>query len=245
MRRFSFGLVVVTALIVAACGRQVTPNPAGFGAGGAAPGFMSVKFDVAGTFNFSSYQYWLVFDPTGDGKTPSTYPARDGWNGYWNAIEVSGTQGATSASVWQFVRSPGNPIPYPQRLPPVSAQQLQYFSNSNGSGSEFTVVFARSLFFNRVNPSPSPSPLPLVWTYNAFTTQGSFPQQIFVDSMGAGGAVDPQYVSPALDTRTCFDQPFYSRYGGQLPDPNAQIASVEIANNPSPAPSISPCPTPH
>ena len=49
-RRLIFGFVVVlvTAFIVAACGRQVTPNPPGLGAGGALPGYMSVKFDVGG-----------------------------------------------------------------------------------------------------------------------------------------------------------------------------------------------------
>ena len=41
IRRLSFGFVVVlvTAFIVVACGRQVTPNPPGLGPGGAPPGY--------------------------------------------------------------------------------------------------------------------------------------------------------------------------------------------------------------
>src|SRR5271170_7186225 len=56
IRRLSFGFVVVlvTAFIVVACGRQVTPNPPGLGPGGAPPGYMSIIFDVAAPFNFSS-----------------------------------------------------------------------------------------------------------------------------------------------------------------------------------------------
>jgi hypothetical protein len=232
--------VVVTAFIVAACGRQVTPNPPGFGAGGAAPGFMSVKFDVASQFNFTNYQYWVVFDTTGDQKTPSTFPQRDGWNGYWGAVEVGGGVGTTFAKAFQFVRTPPNRTPALIQLI-TTPQQFQYIANSNGSGTEFSILVQRSIFIS-ISPGPSPTPLPLNWTYNAFTTQGNFLNQpTFVDSMGVGGPVDPQYVSPVLNTAQCFDQTFTSLYGGQTIDPAAQISTVEIANNPSPAPSISPC----
>jgi hypothetical protein len=243
VRRFTFGLVVVTAFIVAACGRQVTPNPTGFGAGGAAPGSISIKFDVASQFNFSNYQYWVVFDTTGDGKTPSTFPQRDGWNGYWGAIEVGGGIGTTFAAPYHFLRQPPLRTPVIRQLIGLSPQQFQYIANSNGTGTEFTILVQRSIFLNNFqNPSPSPSPLALNWTYNAFTTQGNFLNQpTFVDSMGVGGPVDPQYVSPVLNTAQCFDMPFTSLYGGQTIDPAAQISTVEIANNPSPAPSISPC----
>src|SRR5258708_2185157 len=43
IRRFTL-FVLVTALIVSACGRQVTPTPAGLDGTGIAPGFMQVKF---------------------------------------------------------------------------------------------------------------------------------------------------------------------------------------------------------
>src|SRR5581483_3726414 len=36
--------VLVTALIVSACGRQVTPNPPGTNGTGLSPGFMKIKF---------------------------------------------------------------------------------------------------------------------------------------------------------------------------------------------------------
>lgn len=52
--KITFGLLIATAIMVAACGRQVTPNPPGIGAGGALPGQVAVLFDVAAPFNFSS-----------------------------------------------------------------------------------------------------------------------------------------------------------------------------------------------
>ncbi|HEY3676981.1 MAG TPA: hypothetical protein VGK84_13420, partial [Candidatus Tumulicola sp.] len=66
IRRLGFVLVLLAAVTVVACGRQVTPNPPGIGPGGAPVGYMSVFFDVAGPFNFSNYQYWIVFNTSGN-----------------------------------------------------------------------------------------------------------------------------------------------------------------------------------
>lgn len=80
---------------------------------------------------------------------------------------------------------------------------------------------------------------PVQFVRNAFVTQPSQGNLTFVDSMGAGGPVDPQFVSPKL----CMTQPFDNTYypqGQYVPtDPASQITSIEIANNPI-APS--PCP---
>ena len=159
MRKLTFGLLVVTAFIVAACGRQVTPNPPDLGAGGAAPGFMSVKFDVAAPFNFSSYQYWVVFNTSGNGLTPDTHPFQSNWAAYDAALEVAGVGGATYARVIQFRKDPSNPHIPPQFLPVITTpQQFQYNANSNGTGTEFSIVFQRSVFIP-VSPGPSPTPL--------------------------------------------------------------------------------------
>lgn len=250
MRKLTFGLLVVTAFIVAACGRQVTPNPPGVGAGGAGPGYMSVKFDVAAPFNFSSYQYWVVFNTANNGLTPDTHPFQSNWAAYSDALEVAGVGGATFARAIQFVKNPSNPHIPPQFLPLITTpQQFQYNANSNGSGTEFTILFQRSIFTPvvKLNPegnSPTPSPTPFAngWRFNAFTTQANPSNQlIFVDSMGAGGPVDPQWNSPVIDIRQCTDTTFYALSSGLQIDPPASIASVEIANNPSPAPSAAPC----
>jgi hypothetical protein len=54
MRRLGLGLILLTSVLVVACGRQVTPNPVGIGPGGASEGFMSVFVDTAAPFNFTN-----------------------------------------------------------------------------------------------------------------------------------------------------------------------------------------------
>jgi len=241
MRRSSFGALLAVAFGIVACGQQVTPNPPGQGAAGASPGYMAVKVDVAGPFNFSNYQYWIVFNTSGNGLTPDTTPLVNNWAGYSDAIVVSGSGGATSAQAVQIVRQPNvQPTFYPL---PATAGQLQYLPNSNGNGTEFTILFKRSLFTPIATPRPPATPPPLAntWLFNAFTTQSNGQVPIFVDSMGAGGPLNPQYVSPQLQVTSCFDATNYALNSSLQMDPAAQLVSVEIGNNPSPSPVSSPC----
>jgi hypothetical protein len=257
-RKIGFVSVVVMALIVAACGRQVTPNPPGLGAGGALPGFMSITFDVAGQLNFSSYQYWIVFNTAANGQTPSTLPQNNNWAGYSYAIEVGGAAGVgTAANAYQFVRS-SNPVVPPQTCPLiVPPTLLQYNANSNGAGTEFTILFSRSIFSGAgcstappsptpsptptattkptgsPTASPTPSPAPRIWLFNAFTTQANTQNQwVFIDSMGVGGPTNPQFVSPALNVSQSFDNPYYATFSGAQMDPAAQITQLTLGNNP-------------
>lgn len=234
--------------MIVACGRQVTPNPPGLGAGGANPGSMVVKFDVSAPFDFSTYQYWVVFNTSGNGLSPDTNPVRNNWSAYSDAIEVGGVGGATFANAIQFIKNPTNPAIPPafQNLHP-GPSQLQYVANSNGAGTEFTVTFQRGIFKNLATPTPGPSPTPTgspqpyakTWTFNAFVTEANANNQlIFVNSMGVGGATDTTWVSPPLPICTNFDTVFNSRASyNQIPEP-AQIVTVELANNGS----NTPCP---
>jgi hypothetical protein len=206
---------------------------------------MTVKFDVAGQFNFSSYQYWVIFNTSGNGKTPLTNPQQTNWAAFSSGTVTGGSGGATFANAVQFVKN-SNPV-----IPPVffhlgpTPQQFQYIANSNGTGTEFSITFQRSIFSNvQASPSPSPSPLSPIWQFNAFVTQATLQNQlVFLDSMGSGGPTDVSFVSPQLDIRQCFDQTFFKQQDINPPsDPSAQIVSIEIANNPSPGPDSSPCP---
>jgi hypothetical protein len=245
IRRLTFGLIFLTALAVVACGRQVTPNPVGVGPLGALPGQMAVTFDVAQPFNFSNYQYWIVFNTSGNGLTPDTQPYNNNWAAYSEGIEITGNGGATSARAFQFVKNLQNPHITPTFQPlPTTPQQLQYNLNSNGSGAEFSVIFQRSVF---IGIQPSPLPLATPWLFNAFTTQADVQGNLlFVDSMGgATGGAPPPFVSPVLNTWRCFDtNPITAISNGRQVDPSAQIVSVEIANNPSPTPSVTPSAVP-
>jgi hypothetical protein len=249
IRRLGFALVFVTALIVVACGRQVTPNPPGLGAGGANPGFMVVKFDVTAPFDFSTYQYWIVFNTSGNGLSPDTNPIRNNWAAYSDGIVVGGNGAGTFANAYQFIKNPTNPaIPPHFQLLGVGPAQLQFLPNSNGTGTEFTVTFQRGIFKNIATPTPGPtptptgSPLPYAknWTFNAFVTQANAQNQfIFVNSMGVGGPTDTTWVSPNLPICTNFDNTVFALSSGdQIPEA-AELVSVELANNASTPP---PCP---
>ncbi|HEY1429859.1 MAG TPA: hypothetical protein VGF18_09820 [Candidatus Tumulicola sp.] len=242
-RNFGFGLIVLTPMVVAACGRQVTPNPIGIGPGGASEGYTSVFFDVAAPFNFSNYQYWIVFNTSGDGSTPSTQPIVDNWAGYSAGIEVTGSGASTRAFAVQFIKEVSKPHAIPTfKVLPTNSLQLSYNVDSNGSNTEFNVIFQRAVFLGIV---PSPAPLAHDWTYNAFTTQANVVGNLaFLDSMGQGGAVGPQYASPALPTWQCFDHTYAARSTGLIMDQAAQIVQVRIANNPSPTPSVTPSAAP-
>lgn len=237
IRRLSFGFVIVlvTAFIVAACGRQVTPNPPGLGPGGAPPGFLAVFFDTAAPFNFSNYQYLIVLNTTGSGVTPSTDTLQTNWAGYSFAMVARGNGVSSYAEPVQFVRNNNNPHIPPAWLPlGTTPQQFSYNLNANGTGSEFSILAQRSIFKGIPSPSPSPTGSPSnLWTFNAFTTQANGQGQfLFVDSMGAGGPIDPQWNSPKLCMTEQFDTTFYALDTQGIGDPAAQIVSVEIANNP-------------
>jgi hypothetical protein len=239
-RRLTFGLVVVfvTAFIVAACGRQVTPNPPGLGAGGAPPGYLAIHFDVAAPFNFSNYRYLVVFNTSGSGVTPSTDTQQTNWAGYSSALIALGNGVTSSAELVKFFRPIGGHGPPGWQTQITTPQQFTFNLNSNGTGTEFSMLVQKVI----VPPSPSPSPSATPsnkWTFNAFSVQsGPQSQWLFSDSLGAGGPVDPQFVSPILCMTEPFDNTYFARFS-QVPDPAAQIVSVEISNNPS---SPAPCP---
>jgi hypothetical protein len=147
--------VFVTALVVSACGRQVTPNRPGYGGG--TPGYMTVKFNVQSPFNFASYRYVFVFNTTGDGITPYGNVLQTNYQGYSFALVVSSNGGGTAGvQAVQYIRQAGTNVPILANLNP-SAVQLQFNPNSNGLGTQFTVTFARALFYGYVTPSPGPA----------------------------------------------------------------------------------------
>lgn len=236
-QRVSFAFLVALAVgLIAACGRQVTPNPPGTGPGGTPPGYLAVFFTVYSPFNFSNYQYMVVFNTSGDGVTPSTDTLQTNWAGYRFALVALGNGIASSAELVEFVPSNGHGPPawLPLHTNPV---QLSYNPNSNGSGTEYSMLAEESIF-KGVGASSTPAN---VWTFNAFTIQQGASQGVwkFADSMGDGGPIDPQFNSPSLDMCVPFDNIYHAHYNP--PDQTAQIVTIEIANNP-PSPLPKQCP---
>ena len=152
----------------------------------------------------------IVFNTTGSGVTPSTDTLQTNWAGYSFALIALGNGVSSYAEPIQFVRSNQNP-----HIPPswlrlgTTPQTFSYNLDANGTGSEFSILVKKSVFTGIATPSPAPTSD--VWTFNAFTTQAnSQGTWQFFDSMGAGGPIDPQFVSPKLCMLEQFDNTYYA-----------------------------------
>jgi len=252
----------VAALIASACGRQVTPDRSGVGPGGLQPGFMSVKFRVQTGFNFSTDSYGIVFNTSGDGVTPLPVTVANNYAGYSMAIVVGGSGGTVQALAYYYYRPSTTsqiPVLYPIGATP---QQLILQPNTNGQGSEFTVIFDRVLALFSATTTPTPSPTPTTspstspsgspspsptssgvtvsndWNFNFFVVSGQVQQfesqgsLTIIDSLGAGGGNDITYSSQTLDVSTAFDTGAFYIQTGTHPSLPDALSGGDIANNP-------------
>jgi hypothetical protein len=227
--------VFSAAALLAACGRQVTPDIPGVGVAGLSSGYMSVKFDVNAPMNFATYEYIVAFNTTGSGATPGTNVMQTAYAGYSYSIVVTSAPNGVYAKVVEYYRSSGVPQPSSITLATIPSQ-LQLYPNSNGDNTEFTVRFQR-VVFSGLKPTGSATPPPVAkqWTFNAFTgDRGADGTWQYFDSMGStgGGTSGAQFVSPVLDTTQAFDTYVPALIGTQPGDGAATIASVEVANDP-------------
>ncbi|MHB8153709.1 MAG: hypothetical protein ACYDG3_11730, partial [Bacillati bacterium] len=153
-------LIFVAALAVAACGRQVTPNPtSGGGSNGSGlnPGFMQLKFTIAAPFNFQAVRYVIVFNTSGAGTTPYANGNQTNYQNYSFAFIVGGS-GATVAQpiLVQYLRQSSGSLVQPVQLP-YAPQQVIFSPNSNGLGTQFSIIFDRTLLYGIATPAPSPT----------------------------------------------------------------------------------------
>ena len=192
------------------------------------PGYVKVQFDVAAPLNFAKYQYSVVFNTSGNKLTPGANAQGADWAAYSVMLEVAGSGGAPSAQVVAFVKHANPHIPpYVMTLATTPAQ-FEFNPNSNGAGTEFTILFQRSIFNQNLASS---SPVAATWLFNAFTAQANGEHQwSFVDSMG--GRCANCFVSPKLPVDTAFERTVAATHKPQGIDPSAKIVDVKIVNNP-------------
>ncbi len=217
---------------------------------------MWVKFTVAGSLNYSTYDYIIVFNTTGNGLTPlPNGGAQANYSAFSDAFIVSGNaSGGVVAVPVQFVTSSGTSLPPAVIALNPPPQDFQFNANSNNLGTQFQITFDRKIFSSilaTASPSSSPSPSPSpsgspsptpspsgknVWKANCFVTQpgtinGSVSNYVPVDSLGIGGGTDTSYVAPNLNTTTAFDIP-QNAQGPPTSDTASTIVSCEFANTP-------------
>jgi len=151
--------VVVVAMILAACGRQVT----GLGApdaGSIQSGHMLIRFRVAGQLDFVNVEYLIIFNTTGNGIEPYPQANLTGYQNYSFAFVVGGNQYTSEPLLYQYYLAPGTTSGIQLFRITIPPQLINYVPNSGGNpsgGGEFTINFDRSLPYG-VNPGGSPTP---------------------------------------------------------------------------------------
>ncbi len=125
---------------------------------------MAVDFTVAAPFTFSTNDYIIIFNTSGNGITPLPGGgAQDNYAGFSDALIVSGnTANVVEVQPVQFYFSSNEPGTIPAVEPLyVPSQDIILYSNYNGVNTEFRVEFERAIFSSlAATPSPSPSPSP-------------------------------------------------------------------------------------
>jgi hypothetical protein len=151
--------VVVVAIVLAACGRQVTglnaPN-----AGSITSGDMLIRFRVAGPLDFTNVQYLVVFNTTGNRVEPYPQANLTGYLNYSFAFVVGGNQYTSQPLLYQYYLAPGTTSGIQLFRITIPPQLINYVPNSGGNpsgGGEFTITFSRSLLYG-VNPGGTPTP---------------------------------------------------------------------------------------
>jgi hypothetical protein len=236
--------VLVVAIVLAACGRQVTGLNAA-GAGSIQPGHMLIRFRVAGQLDFTNVQYLMVFNTSGNGVEPYPQANLTGYLNYNFALVVGGNQATSQPLLYQYYLAPGTTSGIQLFRITIPPQLINYVPNSGGNptgGGEFTINFDRSLLFG-VNPGGTPTPTgatasPVVqpttaaqhvWAINFITTD---PSGVPIDSMGLGGATDTTF-SYRVDTTQSIDNVITKAVNtGTVSNAAAQLQGFEVINAP-------------
>ena len=257
------GLVLsLVAIILAACGRQVTfPKN---GQSSIPAGTMLIRYRVQGTFDFNNYSYAIIFNTTGNNQTPYANTFLVGFQNYSYGWFVGGAFGTVQnpPALVQYYLTPGSTTNVGTQNIVVPISDAQLTLNSNGNNNEFTLLFSRSLLdrppFGQATPSPSPTPVPTGTLAGASPTPSPSPSptpagtysfiasswtvNFFVldrngvplDALGPQGRNDTTY-SLILPTNTFFDyiqQLTVSAGAVMTGNPNTQLTGGEIINNP-------------
>ncbi len=157
LRRASLAFFLIALGLAVACGRQVTPSPT-FGSLG---GTIQLKYSVADQFDFTQFNYWVVFNTSGSGGEPYAPALRQGnFKNFSYAFIVGAITGGTTSVLpvlWQFYFIPATgTISHQQFNVNPSTTNLQL--NTDGQGTQFTLIFPRSELSLPPPTAPTPTP---------------------------------------------------------------------------------------
>ncbi|MDQ6826654.1 MAG: hypothetical protein M3Z14_05575, partial [Candidatus Eremiobacteraeota bacterium] len=133
-------LVLITALTMAACGRQVTFPSSSPGPNGVAAGFMQIKYRTSNAMDFQNVRYFIVFNTTGNGMEPYANAIQSGYSNYSFAFAVGGSAGTIGQpQLLQYIQNPAGGQPTAISVP-YTTQQVALITNSDGNNREFTLL---------------------------------------------------------------------------------------------------------
>ncbi|GAC1424370.1 MAG: hypothetical protein NVSMB5_18350 [Candidatus Velthaea sp.] len=237
-------------MVLAACGRQVTGlNTTGAGSNTIEPGKMFIRFQTVGPQDYTTFQYVIVFNTSGNGQEPYPQAFLTGFLNYSFAFVVGGPTGAIAQpQLLQYYLAPGTSSGIQSIPVQFAAQNVQVTPNSGpGSYGEFTIKFDRLLLFGRPGLTPPPTtpvpaasgtPIPNVnpttapqanWTINLITVDQ---QGRPIDSLGLGGNIDTSFGPLTVNTSQFSDTTYRKPQTTTLMSPGAQVYGYEIINAP-------------
>ncbi len=250
-------LACATTVLVAGCGRQITPSPSSTNANLA--GHILVRFRTVGKLDFTKYDYAVVIDACGGGTPyPNVYAST--FTDYTYSFNVGTTSygaATTFPILLQYLLTPGVSNSLNPQVVPISASLTTFNPNSaatggNVQGNEFTLIFDRLQLANpkvATNPCPTnitpvngpaattPGQQTTTWSFNFFTiAQNAAGQYTVLDSLGFGAGQDVSYNQAIVDTLVGSQQQIIKTpdtgSGGPPSDMSAQILGGEIDNYP-------------
>jgi hypothetical protein len=258
-------VVTFSLIALAACGRQVTPNPSTNNLDGR----MVIQFTTQGPMNFSNYNYVVIFNTCGINGEPYPNAFNTSFYNYSYAFVLGGGAFTTEPTLIQYLVVTGTTNLNPSTIHNIGPSTVFASYPYLGQTNTFQINFLRSQLNNPAAATPAcppgggPSPTPVpsisptpgptstpnfnvnVWYINFFVlnTGGT----TVVDSLG--GPTDSSQFRFSIDTTRNSQNPIVRLAGAMGPsDPAAFITGGEIDNyvtaTPSPSPSVTASPTP-
>ena len=259
LRRAALVTFALAVVLAAACGHQVTPSPSENGQGNNLAGTMLIRFRTVAAFDFTKYDYAIVINTCGGG-TPYPNVYATSFLNYTFSFDIGVTRfGAATAFpvLVQYILRPGTSNQLNPQNVPISPSETTLTLNSNGQGTEFTLIFPRALLADPLGPTAFPcSSSPLLptagptatasataspnvqpttqaqsrWAFN-FMVINTANQQV-QDSLGLGGPTDNTYAGAVIDTTTTNSNIINKQadISGAPSDMSAQLAGGEIDN---------------
>lgn len=210
LRRPALVTFASAALLVAACGHQVTPEPSLNGQGNNLTGSILIRFRTVGMMNPSMYDYQIVLDACG-GNTPYPNPNTTTYLAYTFSFNVGTSPFGVSTTfpiLLQYIVTPGTQNQLNPQIVRTSVSEATLTPNDNGQGNEFTLVFPRALLNAPLGPSAlpcssslvSPAPVPVSPTPTSTATSTTSPPVPSPTGTSPSPSPSPTGTSPAAPT---------------------------------------------